>query len=377
MEGLLIDYDNVIETSKFEALKSYVSPSPDTKYNTGIVLIIPKKILRKLETCDDKINYANSKEFIHSIKHYSYLVFNEKNCDIINPKTFIRVILKTLQSKFPYYMTLYVKARKGEELRECLKVGFRDPKFCNTSLLGTEYKFNGICLSRKNDLEKYDATFEVEYILDQRKNKRCKIKATFDKETMDYLKLLSHHGNTMNRDKTFTQKEVGGKFTINTTTKNFVHRLSIDKDSIIYGEEEGVVMLDGLYTFHTHPMEAYKKHSVKHAWPSCQDYFGYLSCVKLYGTILHAIISIEGVYVITLSDYWGSNIDKLRNVRDFINNNFELPRNQLTPEEYVSKINSIKYGKYPVFIVRYLDWNSYEKIMLIMYDKSDGNCIYR
>ena len=56
-----------------------------------------------------------------------------------------------------------------------------------------------------------------------------------------------------------------------------------------------------MYNFHSHPRNAYKKYNVKLGWPSGQDYIGFLLASIEDGTIFHMVITIEGIYIITLT----------------------------------------------------------------------------
>ena len=69
----------------------------------------------------------------------------------------------------------------------------------------------------------------------------------------------------------------------------FTHHLVIDKTSLFYGKEESVPVIEGLYNFHSHPVEAYERKKTKFAWPSAGDYVGFLKAVVKYDTILHIV----------------------------------------------------------------------------------------
>ena len=94
-------------------------------------------------------------------------------------------------------------------------------------------------------------------------------------------------------------------------TKNNINVLDINQDKMIEGEEQGVPIVEALYNFHSHPKEAYITNKVNKAWPSAQDYIGFLLAVLEDNTILHIVVSIEGIYIISLSKYYAGNKDKL------------------------------------------------------------------
>jgi hypothetical protein len=185
-------------------------------------------------------------------------------------------------------------------------------------------------------------------------------------------------GSTINRNGIITQKEIAGRFVIGKISDDLIHYLDVDKDSIIHGEEEGVKVAKGLYNFHSHPVEAYERNNVKFAWPSAQDYLGFLSSTVTYNTILHIVASVEGFYIISLHSDCVRNKEKIdKKMIEFIMKNYSLQykKNQgYTPEVYIKYINSIHYGKYSVFFVQYFNWYNAKTSFMVSYHKTGINC---
>jgi hypothetical protein len=378
MEGLLVDYDVIIKPRKLSNLKFKLKPPPKTKFNTGLILIMSKLKLSLLKHSNDKLAYINTGIFIRDIIHYTYIIFNKKVCEIITPGIYISIILNTLRSGLSYNMQLWINVPQGPELKESLKVGFHNPHFCDKSPLGTISADKGICLTRMNDLSKKNAIKDVKEILKQKNNRSCKIQLQFDLKTGKQLKEIAKYGLTLNKDGTFTQKEIGGTFTLGDNSVRSVYPLSLNLDSIIYGGEESVNIVKGLYSFHTHPKEAYDRNDVKNGWPSPQDYIGFLSCSIDYGAIAHFVVGLEGVYIISMSNWW---VNKKENfcdsVIEFINNRLNLHKSELTIDQYISKIRSELYKEFPVFNIEYLNWDNIGNKFSVNYSKNGDNCTFR
>ena len=378
MEGLLVDYDVIIKPRKLTRLKSKLKSAPKTRFNTGLILIISKENMHSLKRYSDKLSYINTDNFIRDIVHYTYIIFNKKICEILTPGIYINIILNTLRSGLSYDMQLWVNVSQGPELNACLKAGFHNPHFCDKSPLGRSYTNKGICLTRMNDLSEKDATKDVKEILKQKNNRSCKIFLQFDLKTREQLKKIAKFGLTLNEDGTFTQKEIGGTFTLGDTTVKSAYPLVLNLGNIVYGNEESINIIKGLYSFHTHPKEAYIRNGVKNAWPSSQDYIGFIKCAVNYGTIAHFVIGLEGVYIISMSTWWVSKKEKLSNsVIDFINNRLNLTKSELNIEQYISKIRAELYKGFPLFNIEYLSWGNIGNKFSVNYSKNGKNCVFR
>jgi len=377
MEGLLIDYDVVIKPKKLTSLKSKLKSAPKTQFNTGLILIIPKSNMRLLERYNDKLSYINTGDFIRNIVNYTYIIFNKKTCEILTPGIYIDIILNTLRSGLSYDMQLWVNVPQGPELNACLKAGFHSPHFCDKSPLGRSYTNKGVCLSRMNDLSEKDATNDVKEILKQKNHRSCKIYLQFDLKTREQLKEIVKYGLTLNEDGTFTQKEIGGTFTLGDSVKS-IFSLSLNLGSIVYGTEESINIITGLYSFHTHPKEAYIRNGVKKAWPSPQDYISFIKCAVNYETIAHFVIGLEGVYIISMSTWWVNKKEKLCNsVIDFINTRLNMSKSELNIEQYISKIRAELYKGFPLFNIEYLNWDNIGTKFSVNYSKNGKNCVFR
>ena len=160
--------------------------------------------------------------------------------------------------------------------------------------------------------------------------------------------------------------------------KKLIHILDINKDSIIYGTDCGVDIVDGLYNFHSHPNDTYKKFNVKLGFPSAQDYIGFLIGYIDDDTIIHFVVTLEGIYIISISIELLDrnkkfNIDV---ICKFIENNYKINYiEKYNITKYINYIKTIKYKNYRLFDINFLDWNEKNKILKIPYNKKNNNCI--
>lgn len=211
----------------------------------------------------------------------------------------------------------------------------------------------------------------------------CIFDFCFTKEAIKYFKTLPTSGFTKNKNKNkngnITQKEIAGVLKVKNTEKS-PFELDIDSKSIIIGKEEGVDIAPGLYNFHSHPKEAYKKHKVHLAWPSNQDYVGFMLAVAEDHTICHAVITIEGIYIISLTLDWFNNPLKLdKKFGNFIMKKYDISCGKVkTIDEYLSICGNIKYNNTgPLIDVQYLSWNNPYKPFNIIFGKRKSKCLIK
>lgn len=204
----------------------------------------------------------------------------------------------------------------------------------------------------------------VKYALEQYKNNECKIECKFDDEAIKFLQQASDMGHTKG-----IQKEITGKLYVKKV--NLVFVIGVDK-KIEIGEEESVSIAPSRYNFHSHPREAYVRHSVKNAWPSLTDYLGFLQLGN--NTIFHCVAGLEGVYIMSFGSHWVSKLKKID--KKFISDHYDFTkeRNTESPLEYTKKINSILYHGYPIFNVKFLPWEMCNTIFSVFYNKHGLNC---
>ena len=378
---MLIDFNKIVLPNNLTLLKERIQPIPNTKYDIGLVLVLYESVLHSLEMIPKgkkRIQYINSKTFVDGILDFAYVIYNKSGkiaeiTNISNLHIISHILNRTLQG-LPNDIILTV----GIELSfydknmvvNYINHGFENPFICRENVL---------CLSRKNDiienLNVGEVIHHLEYVLSQYKNKNCKLQARLSDASVLYLKETTKIGSTVNKDGAISQKEIAGKFIVLTIENNLTHVLDIDRKNIVYGEEEGVEIVDSLYNFHSHPADAYKNHNVKLGFPSAQDYLGFLNATVKYNTILHIVSTIEGLYIISLTEDWLSSGNIRENMSSFISKFFDIcGKSGHTVESYLSEINNIKYNNVSIFTVQFLDWENTSNIFSVSFRKNGMNC---
>ena len=331
MEVLLIDFNNIIKNNNLTFLEKKISPIPtiETYLNLSVVIVVPPKHLDYLESHtkeNDRINYLNTPSFLSDIKNYVFILYNKtkKLCEIRgNIKEFLPEIMSVILINIPNDVLLWIgidikTTNLNKTIDFYIKEGFRSPFICKVSPFGYSFENHGLCMLKENNIIPFESNIseEIKYVLVQfllREHEGCEVKLKLNFDSIKYLRNLTNIGSTLNKDGNISQKEIAGVLEVTDITSDLIHTLKIKYDSIIYGEEEGVEIAKGLYNFHSHPITAYRKYNVKLAWPSAQDYVGFiLACFEDY-TICHFVIGIEGIYIVSMTNHWLENIKKLSN----------------------------------------------------------------
>ena len=116
-------------------------------------------------------------------------------------------------------------------------------------------------------------------------------KWTIDKETLMQLYPLLYE-----------KIEIGGKFTFpfDCKTQRITRKTSIKKIHTQKGQADSVQAPTGIVNFHTHPISCYIGEDTVWGWPSAEDI---RECILfgLKGSMAHAVLSVEGVYLLQVS----------------------------------------------------------------------------
>ena len=379
MTSLLINYNKIINKTKHPFLLNKIKSIPNTKYDLGLILIIPAKkldVLDSLEKGDDKILYLNNKSFVDSIQDYNFVIFRDKICEIIYSRArFIPLYIESIENGFPNLdkILISIPVTNTTTINKYSAIGFGNPYICTKNLWKKkEYKTTTICLMKEKN-KKYDSNSEIKYVLSQVNNSKfCILNAKLSDKTIKELKLLCERKEN-NGSK---QKEIAGNMVAVKKSEDNVHIIDINYSSMIKGKETGVDIVPGLYNFHSHPRDAYELYNVKLGWPSAQDYIGYLLAIIEDDTIFHIVSSLEGVYIISLNKEWVTKKHKLNNkIGKFIVKNYNLCYQKgNTIDWYLNKVNNITYEGSILFLVQYLSWTKANNIFTLPYAKKYNNC---
>lgn len=365
MSTIVLDLDSVLKNNSPLA-------SLTKSKNTALIVTIPTSTLNHLESLpkgEKRVDFINSQSFVSKIQSYCVCEYieNKKLC-IIHPKSpkNLDECVKALENTFKN-VTLVAKLDNKECLPILIENGFHNP-----------YKTkNGIILSKKSG-KPFENTQTVKNKIKHLINENedyCSMTVKLSKKAIAELKKACKNGHTKNKDGSTSQKELSGELYLKevVNSKNqIIYIIDIDERSINSGEEENIHVYPTRYNFHSHPEEAYVRHSVTKAWPSILDYLGYLKLGK--NTIFHCVASLEGVYIMSFTKEWASNLGGVSS--NFIKNNYDINhRKHYTPQEYVKHVNSIKYKNHPIFKLWFFKWEEADSPFKVNFSKIEDACL--
>lgn len=173
------------------------------------------------------------------------------------------------------------------------------------------------------------------------------MKFKFSKKCIQYLKKLPCDDTN----------EISGSYEL--TKKGNLYTVNVDKKLFLNGAMNQVDAIDSKYNFHSHPEQAYKKYNVKLGWPSNQDYLTFFKTCKRYGTLFHTVITIEGIYIITLSNYLENFTENKTDLVKFICDKYAIEyTNGDTVKSHLVEINNMRYNGHKLFNLYFTDWSS-------------------
>lgn len=387
MSGILFNFEE-IKSSRLSSLS--IPPKSSNGFSPGLVIFTNKNIIQSLSSIDNekgKFDFINSNYFVNNIINHFYILFNPKrNICLLssNLAKNLKYILHVLFSSLPNNTILCVNIdiynnNFLEDINIFVSNGFNSPFISSISPLYKEISPSVILtrLNIHNDPHASSVTLNKvlhsiqEFNTD---NTSCYLFASLSKNAVNFLKKASHIGFIKQNGK-ISQRELTGELHVEDVKRKnnkFIYIIDIIKKSIKSGEEEEVSVEPTRYNFHSHPREAYIRHSVKKAWPSVTDYLGYHSLGE--NTIFHCVATIEGVYILSFGPYWANRLKKVS--RRFINKKYDIDhKKHYTPIQYVEKINKIKYKNYPIYEVRFFPWNKATKTFKVFYPQIGSTCL--
>jgi len=391
MCALLIDYAKIVANST--KLKSFLSPVPSAArgFSPGLLLVLENDIvenLAELKPGQDRVNYIETDQFIENIIQHYYVMYNPKRAICIigsDCENYLPKILTALFTGLPAETLIWVSIDLESKnfttiLDTFVSNGFNSPYVTTLSPMYGDISPSA-ALIRQNipsDPDTSEATLNsVLYAIEQYKSddQSCYLYAKLSPRAIGFLQEASKLGVVVEKDGSKSQKELTGELYVKDVLRQddkFVYLIDIDKSSVESGDEENVDVSATRYNFHSHPHEAYVRHSVDKAWPSVTDFLGYHRLGA--STIFHCVATIEGAYVMSFSPYWGSRLNKVN--RKFIDKNFEIDHKEpYTPEQFVHKINNILYKGHPIFELRYFSWDKADTIFKVFFPQTGSSCL--
>jgi len=354
----------------------FLGKQPITKDDIGIILLIPDEqyyFLINNQDGNEKLKYISSDIFINSVYASYFIIYNKKKrlCEIrydIDNEKYLYDVLHSIINYLPSDITIWIGVIPIQNINIYINIGFDNPHICDKSPL--DYKFNrkGIAFSKNNSVQKTDlfsVRNKVIYATKKHGN-NCSIYARFTPESIKYLKEINNHK---------IQKEFSGTLKVSKVVKideKLIFELSPEPHNLITGEDEEVDAVWSRYNFHTHPKKAYENNGVIRGWPSSQDYLGFLALDN--HTIFHTVVTLEGIYIISLSPEWVGKIKDIDN--KYILKHYNINHKKLiTFYQYVDKINTKTYKGKKLFLVHYLPWEKANNFFPVYYSKTKDKCL--
>lgn len=319
-----------------------------------LFVVIPESVFKKLENKPkgrERETFFNSHEFLQSVVFHMCTEYDNRSKIIrlkSTPKPYTQLFIDTVHLNFED--SVRVVAPFDDAL---IEKGFDSPTVCKED--------GSICLQRKNkykidmDVKKEKAMVmnDLLYIENQKKKVFCDIFLKIDMKSLRFLKHLTRAGVTKT-PRGRSQKEFYGEFRITDAKiegkgkRDIVYCLTLDKTSLISGEEEKIEASGSVYNFHSHPYQAYLKHNVKYGVPSIADYTSVYILSKR-GTIIHFVATLEGVYAISINPDFHILKKDDEQVIDFIETKMPFERDDLS--KYLKHVNNV--GLFQVELLPY------------------------
>ena len=153
-------------------------------------------------------------------------------------------------------------------------------------------------------------------------------------------------------------------------TNENIHILDIN--NLKHGEDDHVEIEQSLISFHTHPTESYNKYNVTNGWPSHSDYCSFL----LQGnrdSLLHFVISLEGLYILSFSKEWIiNNLKYCNEIKNTIKDCKAIDKKiKKGPEWHVGEINKLKYKQVKIFNNYFFEWSSLKSFKIYMMNENN------
>ncbi len=210
---------------------------------------------------------------------------------------------------------------------------------------------------------------------DTASSKQCSHVLVIEPDTAKKLQSLSKDVFFLDKDKKKVGKEFFGRLNVIPAADGRLI-LTYD-DNIVTGDKDGIDGFEDLITYHTHPFPTYIDFDAKYAWPSHTDYKSIFETLSHGKGVVHIVVTVEGVYVVSLGDHWCENTDRLADfvkTKDmsykFVMNNLdaEYPyrskknkgRKEVpfkTPHEFVKHANSLTLDGHQLLHTQFLAWD--------------------
>jgi hypothetical protein len=371
-------------------------------FDLYLIITIPKQFLKKMNDYkpEEKIKSLNQTEEITS---FFFIFFKGKGKEELKElrgiiyENEVKLVIENLNKFFlkenKFWISINIAKNNLQNgiipnnfIKSLVDFGFGSPYMCEKSPLGVKLSKGDLCLfykSSKHPNEEYNNIF---YVIEQYqiRNEKCFMYCKFDPKTIKELLSLPNN-----------KREIAGELSIagnfregkgregkgREGKERIVFIISIISNSTIEGQDENVTVENKRYNFHSHPVDAYVKYNAKFAWPSFQDYLGFLKAVVEVKCIFHVVSTVEGVYIISIAKEYVRNLEKLLSETEFIKIKYDISgeynsdsisdinvykKVTSSPVEYTSYVNSeLKF-----FNVNFFEWNRVNSTWKVFFPKT-------
>ena len=370
--SLLIDINKLISsTYEHSRIMEKIYPNPVTNNRLAVVIKTTNQCydnLTDLKGEKNRIKYLNSRKFLNSMSDFTYITFNdtfiELKPDSIN---FLDIVIENTIRYLPNTLTLIMQTDEPK-IRDILKkLDFVFNTATNYMQRVNNLKLNiPVGRSLKN---------QTSTIKSKNESLGCRFKYRFSDETIQFIKDMSHRGSTVNKNMSITQKEMSGSMYTSNVDRDDVNIIDLDIASMSKGDSEKTSTYPKQITFHTHPVEAYDRNDVKNGWPSKKDYLTVLRAYDMFNLILHVVISVEGMYLISINKEWLNTkipVDSVMYLMDTLlsENNAMSKKTSRTPESHCEEITKIKVYNTRLLNVQFISWDNASDIFTVHHGKN-------
>ena len=188
-----------------------------------------------------------------------------------------------------------------KKLEKYTKLGFHTFYISNLNLEQDKIPIS-LCMTydkpQNNEEKQNNYKYALELIKQYKNNKvdYCTAKALVDIKLARKLKKLVF-------DKEYKKKEKAGELFLDGFVRNsneLIFRIGLNEKDIKKGNHNEANIVFSMYNFHTHPEDAYVSINCDLGWPSLDDYKTFLYGIKNFGTIFHLVVTMEGIYILTI-----------------------------------------------------------------------------
>jgi hypothetical protein len=386
MPSLLIDFDNIVKPNKMGRLADRVGAFPETQDTLGLVLTVSDEqysLLNSLPKGKQRVAIINSSAFVDSISDHASLLYDKssKLCSILYSSIdIIPEVVALALRHLPNDVVLHVSVRLDnpefdKAISVCSQAEFSNPRVHGGKAPELQvFRCNCPVMDKGPSLTNW-----VGYALDEWKgdSRSCTTTAFLGAKTVKYLEQATRIGSTLNKDGGISQKELAGSFDVASVGNDSVFELMINLRSIVRGHEEYVQIVKGMFNFHTHPVEAYKRHDVVVGWPSATDYVGFMASALTYGTICHIVACVEGYYVVSVAENFLQHYKKVEfsSFADFVDEHYDIEKtSERSYAGYVTTINAIRYKGLQPFVIQFFPWEKGNAHFTVHSLRVNGGC---